>query len=173
MRRARGLYVRVVALRLVTGPANSGKAGEVLGAYRARLDEDALLVVPRLEDVEHSRRELAERGVVLGARVLRFGGLFELIAERADRARLRERARRSASSAAASAETRVRAQIPGRVVAVLVAEGETVDRGQRLLSVEAMKMENDVAAPRAGTIGRVSVQAGDRVELGDELVVIR
>ena len=72
-----------MALRLVTGPANSGKAGEVLGAYRARLDEDPLLVVPRLEDVEHSRRELAERGVVLGARVVRFGRLFELIADRA------------------------------------------------------------------------------------------
>jgi ATP-dependent helicase/DNAse subunit B len=70
-----------VPLRLVTGPANSGKAGEVLRACRARLDEDPLLVVPRLEDVEHARRELVEAGAVLGVRVVRFSGLFELIAQ--------------------------------------------------------------------------------------------
>ena len=70
-------------LKLVTGPANSGKAGEVLGAYRARLAEDPVLVVPRFEDVEHSRRELAGRGVVFGARVVRFADVFAEIAQRA------------------------------------------------------------------------------------------
>jgi ATP-dependent helicase/DNAse subunit B len=71
-------------LSLVTGPANSGKAGELLRAYRARLDDDPVLVVPRLEDVEHTRRELAEGGAVFGVRVLRFAGLFELVAQRAE-----------------------------------------------------------------------------------------
>ena len=69
-------------LALVTGPANSGKAGELLRAYRARLDDDPILVVPRVEDVEHTRRELAEGGTVLGVRVMRFAGVFELLAER-------------------------------------------------------------------------------------------
>lgn len=71
-------------LTLVTGPANSGKAGELLRAYRARLDDDPILVVPRIDDVEHTRRELAEEGAVFGVRVLRFTGLFELVAERVE-----------------------------------------------------------------------------------------
>ncbi len=100
------------------------------------------------------------------------GWRFELIAERADRARLRERAHRTSSAGTAGAVTGVRAQIPGRVVTVSVAPGDIVERGQRLLSVEAMKMENEILAPRAGTITRVDVEPGDRIELGDELVTI-
>jgi ATP-dependent helicase/DNAse subunit B len=72
-----------VPLKLVTGPANAAKAGEVLGGLRARLDEDPILVVPTFGDVEHSQRELAERGAVFGARVMRFDWLFREIAERA------------------------------------------------------------------------------------------
>jgi ATP-dependent helicase/DNAse subunit B len=71
-----------VPLTLVTGPANAAKAGEVLGGLRARVDEEPILVVPAFQDVEHSQRELAERGAVFGARVLRFRWLFETIAER-------------------------------------------------------------------------------------------
>ena len=70
-------------LTLVTGPANSAKAGAVLGPLRDRLGEDPLLVVPAFEDVEHSQRELADRGAVFGARVLRSKALFRLIATRA------------------------------------------------------------------------------------------
>ena len=45
----------------------------------------------------------------------------------------------------------IKAQIPGRVVRLWVADGDTVEAGQRLLAIEAMKMENEVRAPRAGT----------------------
>jgi ATP-dependent helicase/DNAse subunit B len=69
-------------LTLVTGPANAAKAGEVLGGLRARLEEEPILVVPTFQDVEHAQRELAERGAVFGARVLRFDWLFREIAER-------------------------------------------------------------------------------------------
>ncbi|HZG50446.1 MAG TPA: hypothetical protein VEY90_13065, partial [Thermoleophilaceae bacterium] len=70
-------------LTLVTGPANAAKAGEVLGGLRARLDEEPILVVPTFGDVEHAQRELAGRGAVFGARVLRFDWLFAEIARRA------------------------------------------------------------------------------------------
>lgn len=70
-------------LKLVTGPANAAKAGEVLGGLRARLDDEPVLVVPAFEDVEHNRRELAARGAVFGAQVLRFKQLFGLVAARA------------------------------------------------------------------------------------------
>jgi ATP-dependent helicase/DNAse subunit B len=77
-----------VALTLVTGPANAAKAGEVLGGLRARLEEEPILVVPAFQDVEHAQRELAERGAVFGASVLRFDWLFR---EMAARAGVRER----------------------------------------------------------------------------------
>ena len=55
----------------------------MLGGLRARLDDDPILVVPTFSDVEHSQRELAERGAVFGARVMRFDWLFREIAARA------------------------------------------------------------------------------------------
>lgn len=71
-----------MALTLVLGPANSAKAGEVLGAYAAAAHRGALLVVPTSLDAEHYARELAGAGVVFGS-VLTFGGLTGEIARRA------------------------------------------------------------------------------------------
>ena len=100
------------------------------------------------------------------------GWRFEVVVEPAARAALRERARRAGEAQRPSSRQVVRAQIPGRVVTVFVSAGDRVEAGGRLVSVEAMKMENEVRAPRAGTIERVAVAGGARVELGDELVVI-
>ncbi len=72
-----------VPLTLVTGPANSAKARAVLDGVRAALDRDPLLVVPTAEDVDRYRRELAEDGLVIGARVLTFAGLLREAARRA------------------------------------------------------------------------------------------
>src|SRR4051794_26931779 len=69
-------------LTLVTGPANAAKAGSVLGAFRSRVDEEPLLVVPRMEDIDHHQRELAGDGVLMGGHVVRFAWLFEEIARR-------------------------------------------------------------------------------------------
>ncbi|MBD0281497.1 MAG: PD-(D/E)XK nuclease family protein [Thermoleophilaceae bacterium] len=71
-------------LTVITGPANAAKAGQVLGGLRARLEDEPILVVPTFQDVEHAQRELAERGAVFGARVLRFDWLFREIGHRAD-----------------------------------------------------------------------------------------
>jgi biotin carboxyl carrier protein len=62
--------------------------------------------------------------------------------------------------------------MPGRVVRVLVAKGDTVARGAGLLILEAMKMENEIQAPAAGVVDEVFVTAGQTVELGAELVHI-
>lgn len=69
-------------LTLVLGPANSAKAGKVLGACAAAADQDALLVVPTRRDVAWYGRELAARGAVLGGAVVTFRGLVEEIAQR-------------------------------------------------------------------------------------------
>jgi biotin carboxyl carrier protein len=62
--------------------------------------------------------------------------------------------------------------IPGRVAAVRVTVGDTVEAGAALLVVEAMKMQNELRASRAGTVERVAVAAGETIELGDLLVVL-
>ena len=69
-------------LTLVLGPANSAKAGEVLGAFAAASPRGAILVVPTAADAAHYGRELAAGGAVLGS-VLTFSGLAGEIATRA------------------------------------------------------------------------------------------
>ena len=56
------------------------------------------------------------------------------------------------------------APMPGRVVKVMVSEGDTVKAGQALAVVEAMKMENQLLSPSDGTVKRVNFSAGDQVD---------
>jgi biotin carboxyl carrier protein len=95
---------------------------------------------------------------------------FEIESER--RASLRERARRGREETAHGGPTAVHAIIPGRVVAVSVAAGDSVVAGQQLLVVEAMKMQNELRAPRDGVISSVAVGAGRTIEVGDLLLVL-
>ena len=62
--------------------------------------------------------------------------------------------------------------MPGMVVAVAVKVGEPIKKGQKLLTLEAMKMETTITADLDGKIRDVLVQPGRRVETGDLLVVI-
>lgn len=66
----------------------------------------------------------------------------------------------------------VKALMPGRVVRVLVAKGDVVRKGAGLLILEAMKMENEIAAPADGTVDELFVEAGQTVESGAELLHI-
>lgn len=101
------------------------------------------------------------------------GWRFELLVDDDARASLRERASRDRTAAgAAGGPLEIRAIIPGRIVAVAVAPGDTVEAGQTLLAVEAMKMQNELRAPRAGTVTRVPSGVGTTVEVGDVLVVL-
>jgi len=100
------------------------------------------------------------------------GWVIVVTAESAERAALRERATRLSAVAGHAGPQVVRAKIPGRVARVWVTIGSQVQQGDRLLSIEAMKMENEIRAPRAGTVASVSVEVGDRVELGSDLAVV-
>lgn len=64
----------------------------------------------------------------------------------------------------------VRAFMPGRVVRILIEAGGEVKRGQGLLILEAMKMENEITAPHDGKIGVIHVQPGQTVESGADLM---
>jgi biotin carboxyl carrier protein len=62
--------------------------------------------------------------------------------------------------------------MPGKVIAVLVSEGDKVERGQGLVIVEAMKMENEVRCPIDGEVREVRVKTGDALEAGAVLAVV-
>jgi biotin carboxyl carrier protein len=66
----------------------------------------------------------------------------------------------------------VRAPMPGKVIRMLVREGDEVKAGQGLAVVEAMKMQNEMKALRAGRVVRVTAKDGDTVAAGDVLVTL-
>ncbi|HEV2000583.1 MAG TPA: biotin carboxylase N-terminal domain-containing protein [Xanthobacteraceae bacterium] len=67
----------------------------------------------------------------------------------------------------------VTAPMHGKVLTIEVAEGEAVKKGQRLLVLEAMKMEHALTAPAAGTVAEIAVKAGDQVAERAKLMVIK
>ncbi len=69
-----------VPLKLIYGPPNSGKRGEVLRAFRAALDRDPVLVLPTSDDVFDFERELCGDGALLGGAAMTFGALFRTVA---------------------------------------------------------------------------------------------
>lgn len=138
-------------------------------AERGRLrlgsgDERAVVLLPA--DGPAADRGVTRREVVVD------GWRFDVEVESAARAALRERASRGREEAIHSGPTEVHAIIPGVVVAVSVVPGDAVVAGQQLLVVEAMKMQNELRAPRDGTIERVAVGPGVKIEVGDLLLVI-
>ena len=68
--------------------------------------------------------------------------------------------------------TAVRAPLPGTVNAVAVTVGQAVKKGQTVVVLEAMKMENEIMSPEAGTVTSVAVTKGATVQSGDVLVTI-
>ena len=83
---------------------------------------------------------------------------------------LADAAPRPAAAAVADRSKAVIAPIPGTIVAINVKEGDSVNPGQELLALEAMKMKNLIRATRAGKIARIVVKTGDRVTQGQPLV---
>ena len=86
-----------------------------------------------------------------------------------------ERQRALASVRSASGGTgqgTVVSPMPGKVVKVLVSEGDAVEAGAPLVVVEAMKMENELAAPKSGVVAKVLVAPGDTVEGGAPLIEV-
>jgi biotin carboxyl carrier protein len=64
----------------------------------------------------------------------------------------------------------VKAPMPGLVLNILVKEGITVTKGESLLVLEAMKMENMIKSPADGTVKKISITKGDKVEKNDILI---
>jgi biotin carboxyl carrier protein len=71
-----------------------------------------------------------------------------------------------------SGPTELRAVIPGRILSVQVVQGDAVVAGQQLLVIEAMKMQNELRAPRDGVVARVDAAPGRTIEVGELLLAL-
>jgi biotin carboxyl carrier protein len=101
--------------------------------------------------------------------VLMRGRLYPVTVEDEREKRLRAAA---GGGVAETGEFHLRAPMPGLVVAVPVTEGQQVKRGQVILILESMKMQNEIKAPRDGVIGRIRVKAGESVEQKQTLLSV-
>jgi biotin carboxyl carrier protein len=145
---------------------------ELLGPERVLLREGPGLPAHRVLVLSADAAAVGVRPGVTRHEVIVNGWRIEIDVESATRAALQDRARRGREEAGRSGPTEVHAIIPGVVVSVSVAPGDAVTAGQQLLVVEAMKMQNELRAPRDGTIERVGVGPGATIEVGDLLLVI-
>ena len=139
------------------------------GHYCVRVDgAELLLAVEPLGEgrwrlVTPDGSGIAEITVVGTRRFVRLDGL-DFVLEPVGNSR-----KRSSQAASGSLES----PMPGIVTRVLVEAGATVEKGQPLVAVEAMKMEHLVRAPRAGIIGKVCVRAGELVPGGATLIELK
>lgn len=78
----------------------------------------------------------------------------------------------AAAAPAAAGSIEVAAPMPGKILNVKAGVGTAVKKGDVILILEAMKMENDVVAPEDGTVASINVSAGDAVEAGDVLATL-
>jgi biotin carboxyl carrier protein len=83
---------------------------------------------------------------------------------------LRDRSPRGRKDFAGPQE--IRAHMPGKVIKILVAKGDRVTAGQGVLTIEAMKMQNEMKAPKEGLVTRLHAEEGATVAAGETLMVI-
>ncbi len=96
-------------------------------------------------------------------------GKSELEITLADPKRLRGTA---AAAGDASGKAEIRTAMPGKVVRILKAVGDVVEKGDGIIVVEAMKMQNEMRSPKDGSVKEFRVAEGDTVAAGDVLVVV-
>jgi biotin carboxyl carrier protein len=80
--------------------------------------------------------------------------------------------RRRQNSAVGSGRQKIAAPMPGKVVRVLVTEGQEIEPGQGLIVVEAMKMQNEMKASKAGKVVEIKTKDGATVGAGEVLAII-
>ena len=76
------------------------------------------------------------------------------------------------AAAAGAGAIKINSPMPGNILSVKASAGQAVKKGDVLMILEAMKMENEICAPQDGTIASVQVSAGDSVESGDVLLTM-
>ncbi len=142
--------------------------------YRVTVDGNERLV--DAHDTERTVYSLIVGGESIEANVIERQGGFQMTIEGDfydldvvdERRRVLNRADTEGGAGAAD----IKAQMPGKVLKVLVEPGQAVEAGQGVVVLEAMKMENEIKSPTAGTVKEVAVETGQAVESGQRLVLI-
>lgn len=101
--------------------------------------------------------------------VLLHGRMFPVLVEDEREKRLRAA---SGSRIAERGDYHLRSPMPGLVVAIPVGEGQAVQKGDVLVVLESMKMQNELKSPRAGLISRLRVKPGDSVDQHQTLLTV-
>ncbi len=152
----------------VTAQGDGEAPGEVLSApVQARLEKSGY---GALVQVGGRVFDLNLQGSVPGELQVFASG--QRVQASVETARSRAAAKVRGQRAGGAGAGEVKSPMPGKVVKVLVSEGDVVEQGQPLVVVEAMKMENELTAPVAGVVRAVHVQAGDTVENSGKLVTV-
>ena len=102
--------------------------------------------------------------------VLLRGDLYTVRVE--DEREKRLRAAAGGVAAGATGEFHLKAPMPGLIVAIPAVEGQAVQKGDNLVILESMKMQNELKCPRPGTVSRIKVKPGDSVEQNQILVTV-
>jgi biotin carboxyl carrier protein len=146
------------------------------GMFRVRIGGTTeVLISARVTDLGLSLRYESTGEIVDVAAIERASGEWLVQLPHVDVTAVVDRRRRESTGAggvAAAGVQRVLAPMPGRVVRIIVKVGDEVALRQGLVVVEAMKMENELASPKAGRVKEVAVSEGASVEAGRLLVVI-
>jgi len=160
-------------LALETGGATAYCAVSVLGSRRYRVEAKGHAVDIAVADEANGAVRVKADGRDLMADYSFAGDVLHLKCGACDFA-VREMLyqRRTVAEITGAAERELRSPMNGKVVAVLVKEGDAVAKGQRLVIVEAMKMQHEMAASVSGTIARLSVGPGDQVATRQLLIEV-
>ena len=143
------------------------------GRWSCRLDEreveiDAVLARPDVLSLRIGNRAYEIKSERLGDDWRLWVGSAQFACEVRDPRALRSRAR----AADDQGPRKLTAPMPGKVVRVLVREGDAVEAGAGVLVVEAMKMQNEIKSPKKGTIQKMLAAEGVAVNAGDVLAIV-
>ena len=143
-------------------PGELEKAAREIQVNSLRIGPDVLSLISDGESIEARLSRSAETVTVFLQ-----GRSYECVVR--DPRSLRSRKRAGANEAG---ELKVTASMPGKIVRVLAHEGEPIELGQGILVIEAMKMQNEVRAPKAGKLKSVIAKQGANVNAGEVLAII-
>ena len=155
-----------------SGPDGAGGGGGIAAPDVAAPGGTVRIDAPVRERILFGGMKVREADGVVIREVIVDGWRIEIELESERRAALRDRVRRSGDAAGHGGPVEVRAIIPGRVVAIPVALDQQVEAGHHILTLEAMKMQNEIRASRDGSVSKINVAVGSTVEVGDILMVI-
>ncbi|MEA3504913.1 MAG: biotin/lipoyl-containing protein [Bacteroidota bacterium] len=125
-----------------------------------------------LKDIENDIAQIEVNGTTYEVEIHREAAKQSktptLVRPMAPTSRKESKIKKNISTSASS----IKAPLPGNIIQIFVKEGDSVTKGQKLLTYEAMKMENEVLAENDGTVKAINVAPGDGVIEGQDLIEI-